>query len=404
MITEKQVNFLKNCNKRINIRWGSVRSGKTFIQNLNWISYCKNGPVGNLVICGKTERTIKRNIIEPVKEILDKEAYTKQGEFWIGNRKCDIVGANDERAEEKIRGATLAGAYCDEISLYPQSFFDMLDTRLSIPGAKLFGTTNPDSPHHWLKKNYLDNPNKSIYHAKFELNDNADNLDPIYLQDLKSKCSGLFYRRYILGEWVLAEGVVYDMFGKDCIVTETPQCNHTIIGIDYGIANPTCFVKIQFDDNEKVYVTDEYYYDYKKNNKQKTDTELADDLIHFIGNDKVTVYVDPSALSFIVELKKRRLRVKNADNNVLNGIAFISQYFHNKHLYIKKQCDILIKQLGIYSWDQKAQIQGIDKPLKIEDHACDAMRYAIYSHFQKYARIIIPFSGKIIQTVKYVGY
>lgn len=403
MITDKQIEFLKNCNKRLNILWGSVRSGKTFIQNLNWINYCKNGAAGNLVICGKTERTIKRNIIEPIKEILGNNARTGQGEFWIGNRKCDIVGANDERAEEKIRGATLAGAYCDEISLYPKSFFDMLTTRLSISGAKLFGTTNPDSPYHWLKTEYLDNTALSIYHAKFTLDDNAVNLDPDYLADLKSKTFGLFYKRYILGEWVLAEGVVYDMF--QTLTNEDFKGRQTIIAIDYGIANPTCFLKIKFNDNTKIVVTDEYYYDYKITNKQKTDSELASDLTRFIGSDIITaIYIDPSALSFINEVKKLRLRVKDADNDVIPGIAFVSQLLGLQWLWVHRRCKNLVKQLGIYSWDPKKQKEGIDKPLKTEDHACDAMRYGIYSHFKKYARITTPFTGQVNKTEKYANY
>jgi PBSX family phage terminase large subunit len=402
MLTAKQTEYLNCANSRLNILWGSVRSGKTFVQNLKWIHYCQTGPVGNLVLCGKTERTIKRNVIEPIKEILGNNAYTRQGEFWIGKRKCDVVGVNDARAEEKIRGATLAGAGCDEISLYPESFFDMLRTRLSVPGAQLFGTSNPDSPYHWLKTQYLDNPDLDLYQSQFTLDDNAENLDPAYIADLKNNTYGLFYRRYILGEWVLADGLVYDMFD-----TQTSENSHgckTIISVDYGIANPTCFLKIRFNDNHKIVVTDEYYYDYQKTGKQKTDSELAAGLTEFIGNDPITaVYIDPSALSFVNEVKKLRLRVKSVDNEVIPGIAFLSRMFGNRILWVSDKCNNTLRQLTTYSWDPKKQLQGIDAPIKKDDHAMDALRYGVYSHFKNYS----PFPQVLSSPVrvnKYVGY
>lgn len=405
MITKKQIEFLKNCNSRFNFLWGSVRSGKTFITNLKWIQYCKTAPEGNLLMSGKTERTLKRNVLDPIANILGNDFHYGNGEVVIGGRKCDIVGVNDSRSEERIRGATLAGAYCDEISLYTENFFDMLATRLSVKGSQLFGTSNPDSPYHWFKTQYLDNTARDIYHIQFLLDDNIENLDPLFVKDLKDSYSGLFYKRFILGEWVLAEGLIYDMFNDDNIVKHDDRTyQHTIIGIDYGMSNPCVFLKIKFNDNQRVIISDEYYHEYK--NQVITDSDLADDLLKFCEGDKITaVYVDPSAVSFINELKKRRFRVREADNSVLPGLAFCSQMFNKKHLLISEKCKETLKERSLYSWDTKSQLKGEDKPLKQHDHACDAFRYPVYTYFSKYSNFSKIVSGKAGGRLdKYAGY
>lgn len=378
-LSKKQIFFIKKSLNWINIAHGAVRSGKSVAVNYRWIQYCHTGPPGDLLMIGKTERTLHRNIINPIIELLGKSAKYKggAGEFYIGSRRCYVVGANDERAEQKIKGLTAAGAYADEISTYPKSFFDMLLTRLSVTDAKLFGTTNPDSPYHWLKTDYLDNPDLNLYQNHFEIDDNPF-LSSEFISNLKNSFSGIFYKRNILGLWVLAEGVVFDMFSDKRHVIDTSDFvfDHYTIGIDYGIANPTVFLKTGHI-ADKHYVVSEYY-----NTERKTDSQMADDLVRFIGDDNVTgINIDPSALSFITECSQKGLPVYSADNAVLTGISFISNMFEQGKLFIDVHCENLKNELMTYSWDKKAQLQGIDKPLKQHDHAPDALRYDLFTSY-----------------------
>ena len=182
----KQLDSILDSTARINIWQGSVSSGKTISSLLRWIEFCQNGAKGNLLMIGKTERTLKRNVIDVLSDILDGSGSfitrTGSGEIQIGNRTIYIVGANDERAEAKIRGLTLAGAYGDEVTLWSESFFNMLLSRLRVPNAQLFLTTNPDSPNHWLKKKFLDRETElDIQNFAFQLGDNHT-LDPKYVE------------------------------------------------------------------------------------------------------------------------------------------------------------------------------------------------------------------------------
>lgn len=382
-LSAKQLNSVTKSTARINIWEGSVRSGKTIASIIRWVEYIKTGPQGDLLMVGKTERTLKRNILDVIEDIVGTKNFRYNrglGEVYIFNRKVYIAGANDERSEGKIRGMTLAGAYGDELTLWPESFFKMLLSRLSIKGAKLFGTTNPDSPYHWLKTEYIDNNNIDIKVFHFELEDNLA-LDPEYVKELKREYTGLWYKRFILGLWVLAEGTVYDMFdeGKH-VISEMPVCERYWISIDYGTNNPTVFL-LQGQKSEIYYTLQEYYYDSRKTGHQKTDEEYAEDLKIFIGDKYITnIVVDPSASSFIAQLKKDGFyNVRKANNDVLDGIRHVSTLLSNGKYFIHESCKNLIKEKASYVWDIKAQQRGEDKPLKQNDHASDAERYGILS-------------------------
>lgn len=382
-LSAKQLNSVTKSTARINIWEGSVRSGKTIASIIRWVEYIKTGPQGDLLMVGKTERTLKRNILDVIEDIVGTKNFRYNrglGEVYIFNRKVYIAGANDERSEGKIRGMTLAGAYGDELTLWPESFFKMLLSRLSIKGAKLFGTTNPDSPYHWLKTEYIDNNNIDIKVFHFELEDNLA-LDPEYVKELKREYTGLWYKRFILGLWVLAEGTVYDMFdeGKH-VISEMPVCERYWISIDYGTNNPTVFL-LQGQKSEIYYTLQEYYYDSRKTGHQKTDEEYAEDLKIFIGDKYITnIVVDPSASSFIAQLKKDGFyNVRKANNDVLDGIRHVSTLLSNGKYFIHESCKNLIKEKASYVWDIKAQQRGEDKPLKQNDHASDAERYGIMS-------------------------
>lgn len=387
----KQLQFLRNSTARINIASGSVRSGKTIASIFRWIHYIIYGPKGNLLMVGKTERTLKRNVLDIMEKIIGKSfKYNKgSGELHIGNRLIYIAGANDERAEEKIRGMTLAGAYGDEITIWPETFFKMLLSRLSVRDAKLFGSTNCDSPYHWLKVNYIDNQELNLKNFEFNIDDNKF-LPKEYVENLKKEYSGLYYKRFIDALWVLADGTIYDMFDEKIHVIKPKEAltsKNYIVGIDYGISNPTVFLLFTYKNNTNIQLIKEFYYDSKKENKQLTDEQLAQKFEMFIENiNPQNIYLDPSATSFKLALKKKNSNwnfSRKTKNEVSDGISFVSTLLSKKHLHITNDCRNTIKEFSTYCWDHKAQRLGEDKPLKINDHTMDALRYALYSHFGK---------------------
>ncbi len=385
----KQRHSILHSDARINIWEGSVRSGKTIASILRWIQYCIEAPPGNLLMCGKTQRSLERNVLDIIAELVGPKNFVYkrvQGECYIYGRRCFIVGASDEKATDKIQGLTLAGAYSDEAPLYPETFFTMLLSRLSIKGAKLFLTANPSSGNHWLKKKYIDRINElnlKVFH--FTLEDNQS-LDPEYVENLKKEYIGLWYSRYILGLWVNAQGAVYQNFdyNKNVVDTLPEKFDQLYVSCDYGTASPFCALLLGRSQN-KWYCIREMYYDSQKTGRQKTDKEYAEDLVKFLdGKYPQKILVDPSASSYIIQLKTlKKYRVGYAQNDVLTGIRLVAKAFSDGNLLIHKNCVKLIEQLGAYSWDERAQMQGLDKPNKIDDHAPDSLRYCCLEIFKK---------------------
>lgn len=416
-LSDKQLDSILDSACRINIWEGSVRSGKTIASILRWAEYLTNNPPvgGTYAMIGKTQTTLQRNIIDPMMMLFPNECEFKRGtgEFIFRGVQVEVLGASDERAQDKIRGRTMAGAYGDEVSLWPESFWTMLLSRLSVKGAKLFVTTNPDSPYHWLKKGFIDRVGDldvSVFHFKLEDN---EALDPAYVNSLKKEYTGLWYKRFIDGEWVQAEGAIYDMFDPSRHVVDVPDVfniNYDLTyrkrpvgssqlppvrffaSCDYGTANATTFGLFCYRGQKPpVYMLKEYYYDGRKSGKQKTDGDYADDMVEFLGalRGKAPVYIDPSALSFITELKKRGVHVIEADNSVIDGIRFMGMMLRDGHFFIDKNCKNAIEEIQGYVWDDKAQQKGEDKPKKEHDHSCDMMRYGLFSHFYRKGEGII---------------
>ena len=384
--SKKQYEFLINSNARINLCDGAVRSGKTFILNIRWLDYIANGPPGVLLMTGKTMRTLENNVLMAspggLFELLGEGNYSynrSTGELKIGNRKILCVGAADEKAEGKIRGLTIAGMLADEISLYPQNFVMQALARCSVRGAQLFWSTNPDSPMHYLKTEFMDNPKLAGKLKQFHfLMDDNPALDPEYVADLKLMYSGVWYKRMIEGLWVQAEGLIYDMFDAEAhVVSELPAAfDRYYISCDYGTMNPCCFLLFGVK-GDIHYLIKEYYYDGRASNgRQKTDSEYADDLQAFMADFKVAgVAIDPSAASWITELRKRKIQITPAKNSVLDGIRTTSTQIALNKFFVHESCKNTIREFGAYSWDLKASKQGEDKPVKENDHAMDALRY-----------------------------
>lgn len=388
--SDKQAEFFNESNARLNIAAGAVRSGKSYIILLRFMKELQEGPEGNYLVTGKSERTCLMNVIEPLQEFTGgKIRYNRgMGEFNLFGKKVYVVGANDERAEGKIRGATFAGALVDEITILPQSYFRMLLSRLSIEGSKLFGGTNPDSPLHWLKTDFIDkfeDDPEQLRHFKFELDDNPS-LGESFKNALKKEYQGLWYKRFILGDWVLAEGAIYDFFDTSQHVVSKPPtyAKYYLLGIDYGTSNPFAATLIGFNDDVRpsLWVEKEYYWDSKAMGYQKTDAEYALDIQRtFEGYPIRLIYLDPSAKSFEIELRRNKMPIKQAKNDVLDGIRHVGTLLSQGNLVICRNCTNLIKEIEGYVWDEKAVRRGEDQPLKQRDHAVDAMRYVLYSHY-----------------------
>ncbi len=386
----KQIKFYNESNSRLNIAVGAVRSGKSHITILRFMKELKEGPPGKYLVTGKSERTVLMNIIEPIQEFTGGNIrYNRgMGEFNLFDKKVYVVGANDERAEGKIRGATFAGALVDEITILPHSYFRMLLSRLSIDNSKLIGSTNPDSPLHWLKADFLDkfaDDPRELSHLHFDLDDNPV-LSEHFKSSLKKEYQGLWYKRFILGDWVLAEGAVYDFFDTSVHVVDKPPtyAKQYILGIDYGTANPFAAVLIGYNGDHRpaLWVEKEFYWNPKERGFQKTDAEFAIDVKnHFEGYPISHIILDPSAQSFEVELRRNKMPVRQANNEVLDGIRSVSTLLSQGNLVICRECKNLIKEIEGYVWDEKAVQRGEEKPLKQSDHAVDALRYVIFTQF-----------------------
>lgn len=388
-LSDKQIDAFQNSSARINIFEGPVRAGKSFVALLRWLEFCRSGPKGPLIICGRTDKTIKRNIINPLQTLVGSALNYSigKGEVQLYDRLMYVVGADNERASAKIQGSEFAGALLDELTLLPESFVKMLLSRLSIPNAQLFGSTNPDSPYHWLKTDFINRKNDlNCKVFSFSIEDNPS-LDSEYKKQLRKEYQGLWYKRYIEGLWVVAEGAIYDFFNEAEHVIPYPPSPATkyFVGVDYGTQNPCVFVLIGQNTSSfpNLWCEKEYYYDSKKHMRQKSDYEYAQDFIKFLdGITPEAIYVDPSASSFKVELRRQGIKnVRDAVNDVLPGIRFQGQLITNGTYKICSQCTETIKEYSNYVWDEKSSRKGDEKPIKSFDHAKDAERYCLFTHF-----------------------
>ena len=253
--------------------------------------------------------------------------------------------------------------------------------RCSVSGAKLWFNCNPENPMHWFRQEWILQPDKhKALHIHFLMDDNPS-LDNETKERYRSMYSGLFYERFILGRWVMSEGLIYDMFDPTENVYRgrivgMKERSMRYIACDYGTTNPCRFLEI-FDDGEHVYVDREYDWDSRKERRQKTDSEYGDDFMAFAGDEPVTVLVDPSAASFIAELRSRGVYVLEAKNDVLDGIRNVAVLLKKRELLINERCTRLLDEMGTYMWDDKASMRGEERPIKQNDHSEDALRYFV---------------------------
>jgi len=361
---------------------GSVRSGKSVGMDHAFLDFALNGPSGNLVLAGRTQDTIYRNVIEPMVRLDACVRYNRgTRELRIGDRLIYVVGANNELAQEKIRGVTLVGAYVDEASTIPESFWTFLLSRLSIEGARLIATTNPDSPAHWLKKKYLDRADElGIARFQFRLPDNPYN-GPEYVEAIKREFTGLWRKRLIDGEWCVAEGAVYEMWdpARHVIAADRlpPISRLLAVGIDYGTQSPTAglLIGISAEQRPRLVVVDEWAP------PSLTDAGLSAGYRQWVGNRAPErVIVDPSAASFHKQMWADGVPgVLLADNAVIDGIRTVASLLSVERLVVSSACSHLLNEMPSYTWDAKATARGEDKPTKQNDHWCDALRYGVFT-------------------------
>ncbi|MFD8545646.1 PBSX family phage terminase large subunit [Streptomyces sp. NPDC059649] len=397
-LSPKQVRSVAESTTRVSCWEGAIRSGKTIASLLKWLIYVSQAPPrGELVIVGKTAQTIHRNLFLPMQDPTLFGEISRHVHYTAGaptatilGRIVHVIGANDAKSEPKIRGMTLCGAYVDEVTLVPQVFFEQLLGRMSVKGAQLFCTTNPDNPGHWFMRDWLSQEGKKpLRRFSFTIDDNPF-LDADYVRDIKAMHQGLFYRRFILGEWVAAEGAIYDAWDREAhIVTDIPRDRiHRWIslGVDYGTKNPFHAVLLGLGTDRRLYAAAEWRYDSRQTRHQLTDSEYSERLRDWLsdvpGYGPVRpqfVTVDPSAASFVTQLKRDKLVPTKAKNEVMDGIRTVSSLLARRRLLVHASCKDLITEIGGYSWDDQAALRGDEKPIKVADHGVDALRYAIYT-------------------------
>lgn len=364
---------------RINLLEGSVSSGKTWVSLVLWGFWVATMPADKLyLMCGKSLTTLKRNCLIPLEELFGRSNFqfsTSAKEAYLFGRRILLEGANDARSESKIRGLTLQGAYCDELTLFPRDFFVMLLSRLRVPGAKLIATTNPDSPEHWLKKEYIDRRTElDMLVVRFLLDDNTT-LDPQYVTAVKAEYTGVFYNRFILGEWCLAEGIVYPQFDRTQHVRQldSPQ-GKWYISVDYGTLNAFS-AGLWCYDGKQAYRAAEWYYSGRAQRRQLTNAQYLKHIQALAGGRNIeAVVVDPSAASFITELRQVGFTVRKGKNDVVDGIRRVSMALQQGKLLFSPACQDCIREFSLYRWDEKA---AEDRPIKENDHAMDDVRYFV---------------------------
>lgn len=352
----------------------------------------------NFLICGKTMGALKRNVIKwllptlrqngyIVEELRTDNLFTVTG-FGKSNTFY-MFGGKDEQSQDLIQGITAAGVYFDEVALMPQSFVNQATGRCSVEGAKYWFNCNPNSPSHWFKLEWLDkHVEKNLLHIHFTMPDNPS-LSLKTINRLANLYVGVFFKRFILGLWVVAEGAIYDMWSDENIYDEDfPEWRLgdvvRDIAIDYGTQNPMVFLDI-IDTGSEVFIENEYYYCGRKEGIQKTDAQYGDDLDKFcLGKEIRRVVIDPSAASFIAELKNRGYRVKEAENDVIPGIRVTSTVIGKRILKVHRRCTNFIREVGSYVWDTKLTDKGKEQPIKKDDHALDALRYWVYTTLRRF--------------------
>ena len=382
---------------------GAIRSGKTLSMSLSFVMWAtQNFSGANFALCGKTVTSLRRNVISPLEQMLSSLPYS------FSDRRTDnlitvsyrgrenyfyLFGGKDEASRDLIQGITLAGVLFDEVALMPESFVNQATARCSVEGAKWWFNCNPEGPYHWFKTGWIDRASeRRLLYVHFLMTDNLT-LSHRTLDRYRGMYTGVFARRFILGEWSAADGVIYSMFDDSKNVAEdipfSPE--RDFVAVDYGTFNPCVFLHFfaaGTGDNISHYVDREYFHDGRCSQNgvpaQKDDGQYSSDMLAFTGGRRdVPIIIDPSASSFITRLRHDGFtNVIPAKNSVAKGISVVSSQLVRERLLLSPECVHTLGEIPSYVWDSKyAASCGEDRPLKENDHCCDALRYGVYFDF-----------------------
>ena len=383
---------------------GAIRSGKTVSMSLGFVFWAMERFDGqNFIMAGKTISSFQRNVLNNLIVMLRSRGYHcihhlsgEDPNMLEVSRKGKvnyfyIFGGKDEGSQDLVQGITAAGAFFDEVALMPESFVNQATGRCSVEGAKWWFNCNPGGPIHWFKTNWIDkHQEKKLLYLHFTMDDNLS-LSEKVKEKYRNMYAGVFYLRYIKGLWRAAEGLIYTMFTDENLYSDEERpvalksTGTRMIAVDYGTTNPCVFLDT-WDDGRTIWVDREYRWDSRSEearrsaSPQKTDSQYADDMAEFMGTrpeDQCVILVDPSAASFIAELRKRGWMVKPAENEVLDGIRKVGTMTERRRIRINRKCSGLIPEMQSYVWDEKAVERGEEKPVKQMDHGPDALRYRI---------------------------
>lgn len=362
---------------------GSIRSGKTVSMTVGFLLWAMCSFSGyTFAICGKTIESLRRNVITHVRDwmpyemqITEKRADNK----LIISDGCGhentfyMFGGRDESSYRLVQGITLAGALLDEVALMPRSFVEQVMARCSIDGSKMWFNCNPEGPQHWFYIEWIQkSKEKNMLHIHFTMADNTSLSDRIRKR-YEATFNGVFYRRYVLGEWCVAEGLIYDFFCDDQLTDGIPKTGEYYISVDYGTLNPFSAGLWCWDGKTATRIK-EYYYSGRDEKHQKTDEEYYFELEALANGFNIRqIIIDPSAASFITTIRRHgKFKVRQAKNDVIPGIVTTARLLRAGKIKIHKSCKDCIREFGLYRWDDK---QTSDKPIKENDHAMDETRY-----------------------------
>lgn len=399
-LTKMQTEFLQNCSHRWNVKTGATGSGKSYLDVMvtipKRIEACRGE--GLIVLFGNTRGTLARNILEPMREIWSPQLVGEirsDNTLQIFGKKCYALGADNKKHVARIQGSTIEYAYGDEVTTWSQEVFQMLKSRLRCRHSHFDGTCNPDSPNHWFKK-FLES-DADIYEQNYVIDDGV--LPEYVVEELKKEYAGtVYYDRYILGKWALAEGLVYPMY-QSALVDGLPMrdgevipATDYVVSIDYGTMN--AFAAMLWSKRNGVWYGErEYYYSGRDTGIQKTDKEYADNLREWISGvweeyrarstvgifgvayGKIRTIIDPSAASFITELRKDEwCKVVKADNDVMDGIRETAVALQMGLVKVLRSCTNWASEAGGYVWDMESEDE---RPVKVADHLMDSTRYFV---------------------------
>ena len=364
---------------------GAVRSGKTLCMGLSFVCWAMASFRGaQFAFCGKSVVSLRRNLLQELTPTLEELGFRcrerrSENLVIIGRsgreNRFYLMGGKDEGSAAFIQGVTLAGVLLDEAALMPRSFVEQAIARCSVQGSRLWFNCNPEGPQHWFYQEWiLKRETRNALYLHFTMEDNPS-LSARIRQRYRSSYSGAFYRRFILGEWTAAKGLVYDFFdpARDAVPRPGGKMEQYVISVDYGTANPCSFGLWGLREGVW-YRMEEYYYASRKTGVQLTDQEYVRALQALAdGREIRSVVADPSAASFITALRQAGFHVVKANNDVLSGIRITADLLKRGRIAICEGCEDCLREIAMYRWSEETE--GRDAPHKDNDHAMDDMRY-----------------------------